>query len=146
MPELQYVLRFERTAADGPTTATGQVVTTKIDAGGAVCTTRQQIGGSASYVSTFELDPDDPNRFTEWGTVTIDGAGTLSFSSVGCGFLQPPADPATKMTPGVVMWGIDGGTGAFAGARGTITSNFRVDLATEALCDDQVATILLPAS
>jgi hypothetical protein len=145
--EVQYALRFTRADGSSPTLATGQVTTTTIGAGGELSTTYEQIDGRASYESSYEQSPDDPNLFIESGTVTFDGAGgphTLTFKTLGWGYLMPPENPTTGMTPGVVMWTVDGGTGWFEGATGTITSNFRVNLGNEALEDDHVGTILLP--
>jgi hypothetical protein len=145
--ELSYVLRFERRTKDAPTVARGLVTVTSLDGGAApVCTERVELGGQAAYKNTVERDPKNPNRFTESGVITFGTTSehTLRFSTIGQGTLQPPADPATGMTPGIVMWRIDSGTGFFANASGLIASNFRVDLNSEQLVDDQVAYIRLP--
>ena len=147
MRELSYVLRFERASGDAPTVAQGVVTVTTIGVGGLPLeTTRLGTGGTASYVSKYKLD-DDQIHFTEAGTITFgDPASndTLTFSTIGKGTLLPPADPESGMTRGIVMWNIDSGTGFFAGASGLIASNFRVNEKTEALVDDQLATIWLP--
>jgi hypothetical protein len=44
------------------------------------------------------------------------------------------------------MWSVDSGTGFFVGATGVVSSNFRVNLDTEQLIDDQLAFIQLPAA
>jgi hypothetical protein len=147
MRQLSYVLRFERPAADAPTVAAGLVTVTTIGARGVpVETTRVGTGGIASYVSTYQLD-DDQIHFTETGRITFGDSASndaLTFSTIGKGALLPPADPDSGMTRGIVMWNIDSGTGFFAGASGLIASNFRVNLETEALVDDHLATIWLP--
>lgn len=147
MREVSYVLRFERPSKDAPTVAQGLVTVTSLGhAAATVETERVGIGGTASYDSTYKLD-EDGEHFTESGTITFGASGstdTLTFSTIGKGTLLPPADPKTGMTRGIVMWNIDSGTGYFAGATGLIASNFRVNLTTEALVDDHVATIWLP--
>ena len=139
MPEVEYLLRFEREAAGKPTAGQAKQLT---DAAGF-----EQLNGAVSYDSTFTMNPDGI-RFQESGTITFAGTGgphTLSFGSVGDGLIFPALkSSATGMTPGAVMWSIGGGTGVFDGAQGTITSNFRVNIDTEALRDDQVAWIVLP--
>ena len=140
MPEVEYLLRFEREQSGKPTA--GEAKQLSQNAG-----LEQQLSGAVSYDSTFTMNPDGI-RFQESGTITFEGTGgphTLSFGSVGDGLLFPALkSAATGMTPGTVMWSIGGGTGVFDGAQGTITSNFRVNIDTEALRDDQVAWIVLP--
>src|SRR3712207_3457121 len=132
MREVSYVLRFERPAKDAPTVAHGLVtVCSPQDGDAPVETTRVGTGGSVSYTSDYTLDPDGI-RFTESGTITFGETEehTLTFSTLGDGYLLPPADPKTGMTRGIVMWRIDSGTGFFANATGLIASNFRVNLDT----------------
>jgi hypothetical protein len=147
MREVSYVLRFVRPSKDAPTAAQGLVTVTSLGhPAAAVQTERVGIGGTASYSSEYKLD-EDGVHFTESGTLTFGAAGsadTLAFSTIEKGTLLPPADPKTGMTRGIVMWKIDSGTGFFSGASGLIASNFRVNLETEALVDDHVATIWLP--
>jgi hypothetical protein len=145
---VSYVLRFERSGKGLPTVAQGLVTVSALGTGGEpVETVRVATGGGASYDSTYTVDPDGI-RFTENGTVTFgrSGADTLAFSTLGSGYLLPPADPETNMTPGIVMWKVDSGTGFFDGATGLIASNFRVNLDTEQLIDDHVATIWRPVA
>jgi hypothetical protein len=146
MREISYVLRFERAAKDEPTVARGLVTVTSLEAEGLpIETARVGTPGSASYESDYTLDPDGI-RFTERGMVTFGTSSehTLSFDTLGFGYLLPPADPETNLTPGIVMWKVLAGTGFFAGATGSIASSFRVDLDTERLVDDHVGTIRLP--
>lgn len=148
MRTVSYVLRFERAGDGEPTVATGLVTVTSLGTDDVpVETTRVQIPGRASYESEFSVDPDGI-RFTEEGVITFYGEAaehTLGFSTLGHGYLVPPADPDTNLTPGAVMWKVDSSTGFFAGATGVISSNFRVDLDTEQLFDDQLGFIQLPA-
>jgi hypothetical protein len=117
-----------------------------MDAGNvAIGSTWLGTGGAASYVSQYQLEQDEIH-FTESGRITFGDSGddTLMFSTIGKGSLLPRADPDTGMTRGIVMWKIDSGTGFFDGATGLIASNFRVNLDTNALVDDHLATIWLP--
>lgn len=146
MREISYVLRFERTGKGAPTVAEGLVVVSALGADRApVDARRVAIGGRATYESEYVLEPDGA-RFTESGTITFGATPehTLTFSTIGVGYLRPPADPQTNLTPGVVMWQIDSGSGFFEGAGGVIASSFRVDLESERLIDDHLATISLP--
>ena len=63
--------------------------------------------------------------FVEEGTITYGTAGTITFETVGRGWVEPGPEPTT--TVGTVMWKVVDGKGAFAGATGLITSNFTVD-------------------
>src|ERR1019366_2153207 len=71
------------------------------------------------------------------------GASELTFSSVGAGrLLGPPG--ADGLSHGVVVWKIDSGTGALAGAAGAITSNFLINLETDELVDSHLGVVRLP--
>ena len=62
--------------------------------------------------------------FVEEGTITYGGAGTITFETVGRGWVEP--GPVSGTMVGAVVWTIVEGKGAFAGAQGLITSNFTV--------------------
>jgi hypothetical protein len=145
--QLSYVLRFERLSKDAPTVARGLVSVTALDARSAPITTIwADAEGTASYTSNYTLDKDNIH-FVEAGKITFGDAAnndTLAFSTIGKGMLLEDVDTDSGMTPGIVMWKIDSGTGFFAGAKGLIASNFRVHLDTDALQDDHLATIWLP--
>ncbi len=104
-------------------------------------------GDSAVYESSYVLNHDG-TLFFEWGVIrfgTDPGASTLTFSSVGAGsLLGPPA--ADGFSHGVVMWKIDSGTGALAGAAGAITSNFLINLETDELVDSHLGVVRLPGA
>jgi hypothetical protein len=148
MSELTYYLRFARPETGLPIAATGQIATTTIGDDGAVETNIELAPGKASYEVKITKDPDDPTRFTETGTLSFEGTGgapqLLLFTTLGSGRLFPPASPDSGPTLGTVMWEITNGTGVFEGARGVITSNFRLDEDDGALLNDQVAWIRLP--
>lgn len=149
MKEVSYVLDFERAGGDGDPVACGPVTVTvtTLDASGKPAQTeRVHLADTASYSSTYTLFADGI-RFTEGGTMSFGengAAGTMSFSPAGCGYLVPPADEKTGLTPGIATWSVNGGSGFFAGAAGTITSRFGVDLNDNRLVDQHLALILLP--
>ncbi len=67
---------------------------------------------------------DMDGSFTLQGEVTLSG-GTLTISTYRPSSLEESPDPAIQR--GTAECRIDGGTGAFSGASGTITLNFTVD-------------------
>lgn len=60
--------------------------------------------------------------FTESGSITLNGRGSVTFDTVGIGQLGP--SPVEGVMHGIVMWNVTGGDGEFEGATGKITSNF----------------------
>ena len=60
--------------------------------------------------------------FTEMGSITLDGRGSVTFDTVGIGQMVP--SPVDGVMHGVIMWNVTGGDGEFEGASGKITSNF----------------------
>ncbi|MDA1256811.1 MAG: hypothetical protein O3C10_03075 [Chloroflexi bacterium] len=60
--------------------------------------------------------------FTETGTITHAGRGSVNFDTVGIGKMGP--SPVDGVMHGTIMWNVTGGDGEFAGATGLITSNF----------------------
>lgn len=83
--------------------------------------------------------------FFESGTLTFPGDpdGVLYFSSIGTGSLSPQPY-GDGFSQGTVMYSVDGGTGAFEGAQGAITSNFLVNLETDELIDTHLGVLRLP--
>ena len=104
-------------------------------------------GATARLDNSFALNQDG-SMFFEWGTVTFGegapGADQIQFTSIGPGYLLGPQDPSSPMQQGAVMWKITGGSGAFAGARGAIVSNFLVDVGTGELVDNHLYLVYLP--
>lgn len=154
MQTLTYVLRFHRgpnpnpkSKSDGPqpqAIAQSLQMTTVLDSNGVTATSQTVPGDIAVMTNSFALD-NSGQLFFEWGTITFLGSAgsTLAFSSIGAGTLLGPPN-ADGFSHGVVMWKVDSGTGAFAGATGAITSNFLVNLDTEELIDNQLHLIYLP--
>jgi len=141
---LTYVLRFHRPPHGAAATAPGLNVTTRLEAGGFDSDLEPLPGGEATLDLKYALNRDG-TLFFEWGSVTFGGASasSLSFSSIGAGVLTGSPD-ADGFSHGTVMYTVDGGTGAFEGATGAITSNFLVDLDTEELVDTHLGLIRLP--
>jgi hypothetical protein len=97
-------------------------------------------GESAVLESRVERFPD--GTFVEDGTITYGTAGSITFDTVGRGYVGPAADG--RGSHGVVMWRISGGEGRFAGAQGLITSNFTVTPDGQ-VTDDHFTRLYLPA-
>jgi hypothetical protein len=76
--------------------------------------------------------------FTETGSITLDGRGSVTFDTIGIGEMSP--SPEEGVMHGVVMWNITGGDGEFEGATGKITSNFTFS-GTGALTDNEYVRI-----
>ena len=83
----------------------------------------------------------EDGTFVEEGSIMYGRAGSLAFETVMRGWFEPGLSPGT--TVGAVMWRVTHGTGAFAGARGLITSNFTVS-ADGDVVDHHVARLFLP--
>jgi hypothetical protein len=146
-PRVTYVLRFHRSqyAAGEPepaTTAGGLSVTTEVE-GGMFGSEQQPLGGEAAVLSVTFATNKDSSMFFEWGTVRFgDASGsTLTFSSVGAGTLLP-AD-VDGFRHGSIVYKVESGTGALAGATGLIDSNFLINLKTNELVDTHLGVIRL---
>jgi hypothetical protein len=79
--------------------------------------------------------------FVEDGTIAYGSAGTITFETIGRGWVGPAARAGWVM--GGVLWAVTGGDGALAGARGLVTSNFTVSADGEVV-DHHVARLYLP--
>jgi hypothetical protein len=141
---LTYVLRFHRPPNGAAATAPGLSVTTRLENGSFATEVEELAGAAAALDLKYSLN-NDGTLFFEWGSVTFGdaSASSVSFSSIGAGVLPRPPDD-DGFSHGTVMYTVDGGTGALAGARGAITSNFLVDLDTDELIDTHLGLIRLP--
>ncbi|MDP6823279.1 MAG: hypothetical protein QF554_08305 [Dehalococcoidia bacterium] len=92
--------------------------------------------GEAIIFETEVVMSDD--GFTESGSITLNGRGSVNFDTIGMGQMGP--SPVEGLMYGTVMWKITGGDGEFAGATGHITSNFTFSEAGE-LVDNQYVRI-----
>ena len=98
-------------------------------------------GESAVLEARVQRYPD--GTFVEEGTITYGTAGTLSFETVGRGWVEP--SPVSGTMRGAVVWTIVQGTGALTGATGLIASNF-VANADGDVVDNHVARLYVTAS
>jgi hypothetical protein len=96
-------------------------------------------GESAVLESRVERFGD--GTFVEDGTITYGAAGSVRFETLGRGWVGPA--PRAGWVVGGVVWTITAGDGAFAGARGLITSNFTVG-ADGDVVDNHVTRLYLP--
>ena len=99
------------------------------------------VGERAVLESRVERFGD--GTFVENGRITYGGGGAVTFETIGRGWVAPAPRPG--WTVGGVLWTITGGDGAFAGARGLITSNFTVAADGEVV-DNHFARIYLPTA
>jgi hypothetical protein len=152
MRRFEYVLTFVRPAGvkdDAPAYAPGLKASTLLTPAGPVTRMVSQPGARAVLRTTATVGPDG-KLFFETGTVDFGGGATLAYATIGTGVLGDCADPAYKA--GTVMWRVTGGTGAFAGATGTITSNFLLGFdagksaLTSELIDHHFGVVFLPAA
>lgn len=96
-------------------------------------------GAEAVFRSTVWMTGE--GEFDESGTIDYGHGNTLTFSTVGRGRMGP--SPMAGVQSGAVVWRIDSGTGAYAGATGHITSNFTLH-ADGVVVDHQFAVIFVP--
>lgn len=150
MRELVFALEFRGQAEVVPgtggrrrarSTAPSQALRTILSARGVEAAVEVLPGASATLESEVERFGD--GTFVERGSIAYGELGTVSFDTVGRGVLGDLSVPG--WTHGAVMWTITGGAGGCAGARGLITSSFKVSAGGEVV-DHQVARILLPMS
>ena len=146
MRQVHYVLQFK--GVGGPKRGVkGVLATTSHATAGTITTT---IGaesvdakikpgrGKAIFKSEVRFNPD--GTFLESGIIRFAGAGSITFSTRGAGFMEPSKDPDLKH--GAIMWQVDKGTGFFKGATGIITSNFTFSK-KGAVVDNQWGVIFL---
>lgn len=86
------------------------------------------------------VETESESSFRETGELDM-AAGKIFFESDGSGTLVP--SPVDGLQLGHVCWRVIGGTGAFDGASGQITSNFTVS--EEAVVEDAIAAIIFLA-
>lgn len=101
------------------------------------------ISGSNHQATTFESNVRMTSEaaFDEDGKIGFGDGSSIRFSTVNEGAVAPSG--AEGVTAGAVIWKIDGGEGALAGATGYITSNFFFNMQGE-VTDNQVGVIFLP--
>jgi len=148
MRELVFALEFRGHAGPVPgseskrqarSTAPSQALSTVLEREGVRARVEAMGGESAVLESRVERFGD--GSFVEDGTIAYGSAGTVAFETIGRGWVAPA--PRAGWVVGGVLWTITTGDGAFAGARGLITSNFTVSAGGEVI-DDHFARLYLP--
>ena len=148
MRELVFALEFRGRAGPVPgseskrqarSTAPSQVLSTVLGREGVRARVEAMGGESAVLESRVERFGD--GSFVEDGTIAYGAAGTVTFETIGRGWVAPA--PLPGWVVGGVLWTITAGDGAFAGARGLITSNFTVSADGEVI-DNHFARLYLP--
>jgi hypothetical protein len=144
--ELVFALEFRGTAGPVPggdgrrearTTATSQTLSTVLSTDGVLGGVEAGSGETAVLEARVQRFGD--GTFLEHGSICYGGAGSITFETVGRGWVEAGGEGSTV---GAVLWRVTGGEGRFAGARGFITSNFRVSGSGEVV-DDQFARIFV---
>jgi hypothetical protein len=148
MREVVFALEFRGRAGPVPgverrrqarSTAPSQRLSTVLGPEGVGAAGEVLAGESAVLESRVERFDD--GSFVEDGTITYGSAGRVVFETLGRGWVGPA--PAAGSVVGGVVWTITAGDGAFAGARGLITSNFTVSAEGEVI-DHHVTRLYLP--
>jgi hypothetical protein len=148
MREVVFALEFKGRAGPVPgseskrqarSTAPSQTLSTVLEPEGVRARVEVVAGESAVLDSRVERFGD--GSFVEDGTITYGSAGRVVFETLGRGWVGPA--PAAGSVVGGVVWTITAGDGAFAGARGLITSNFTVSAEGEVI-DHHVTRLYLP--
>jgi hypothetical protein len=147
MREIVFALEFRGTAGAVPgstskrqarSTAPSQTLSTVLGREGV--SARVEAVGGESAVLESRVERFGDGSFVEDGTITYGSAGRVVFETVGRGWVAPA--PVAGWVVGGVVWTITGGEGAFAGARGLITSNFTVSADGEVI-DNHVTRLYL---
>ncbi|MDQ3549769.1 MAG: hypothetical protein M3439_13225 [Chloroflexota bacterium] len=127
MRQIMYAMQFRGEAASAgegvlraATSSPSTQIMSSVDSSGVTGQIDALDGGRATFTSEVRMTGDA--TFTETGTISFGDANRFDFSTIGEGHIG--ASPASGVSHGSVMWRIDHGTGQFAGATGTITSNF----------------------
>jgi len=148
MREIVFALEFRGRAGPVPgsesqrqarSTAPSQTLSTVLERHGVRARIDAATGDTAVLESRVERCGD--GTFVEDGTITYGAAGSVSFETIGRGWVAPA--PITGWVVGGVLWTITDGAGAFRGARGLITSNFTVSGDGEVV-DDHFVRLYLP--
>ena len=149
MREIVFALEFRGQAGPVPgseskrqarSTAPSQTLSTVLGRGGVDARIEATGGESAVLESRVERFGD--GTFVEDGTITYGPAGSVTFETIGRGWVGPA--PRAGWVVGGVVWNITSGEGVFRGARGIITSNFTVNTDGEVV-DNHFTRLYLPS-
>ena len=148
MREIVFALQFRGQAGPVPgsdskrqarSTAPSQTLSTVLGRDGVHARIDTAAGESAVLESRVERFGD--GTFVEDGTITYGAAGSVTFETIGRGWVGP--SPLAGWVVGGVVWSITAGDGVFRDARGIITSNFTVNRDGQVI-DDHVTRLYLP--
>jgi hypothetical protein len=148
MREIVFALQFRGQAGPLPgspsqrqarSTAPSQTLSTVLGRDGVQARIDPMAGESAVLQSRVERFGD--GTFVEDGTISYGSAGSVTFETLGRGWVGPA--PLAGWVVGGVVWSITSGDGIFRGARGIITSNFTVNGDGQVI-DDHVTRLYLP--
>jgi len=148
MREIVFALEFRGQAGPVPgsetkrqarSTASSQTLSTVLGRDGVRARVDATPGENAVLESRVERFGD--GTFVEDGTITYGAAGSVTFETIGRGWVGPA--PIAGWVVGGVVWNVTSGKGAFRGALGLITSNFTVNTDGQVI-DDHVARLYLP--
>ena len=148
MRELVFALEFRGKGQAVPgsdkerrarSTAPSQMLTTVLEPDG-VRVRMEALGGDTAVLES-RVERFGDGTFVEDGTIAYGRVGSVTFETVGRGWVAPA--PVAGWVHGGVVWTITGGTGRLVGARGLITSNFTVSGDGEVI-DDHFARLYLP--
>ena len=147
MRELVFALEFRGKGAAVPgsdgkrqarTTASSQTLSTRLEADGVRARVESTPGETAVLEAQVQRFGD--GTFVETGTIAYGAAGTITFETIGRGWVGPGPTPGSAA--GGVLWKITSGDGRFVNAQGLITSNFTVS-ADGDVVDNHFARIYL---
>jgi hypothetical protein len=136
MKRIEYAIRFEGTGVPGD--AEGTLKVSAKSTGGPA--PDPALGADASFESSVTMNNE--TTFGEDGTITFGDKGSLTFSTVGRGIFTPSAQEG--FANGAVIWKVEDGTGALAGATGYITSNFVMNNADGSVVDNEFGVLFVP--
>ncbi len=144
MRQAPYAMQFqgsggpteEPTVLKAATSAQSIQITSTVGTSGLSNRIEPAHGEEAKFTSEVRLTGE--TSFTETGTITFGQGNSLTFSTIGEGYLAP--SPEDGLSHGSVMWRVDGGEGQFEGASGIITANFTFSAQGE-LCDNHFGLI-----
>ena len=148
MRELVFALEFRGQAGPVPgsdskrqarSTAPSQTLSTVLGHDGVRARVEGTPGETAVLESRVERFGD--GTFVEDGTITYGAAGSVTFETIGRGWVGPA--PIAGWVVGGVVWNVTSGAGVFRGALGLITSNFTVNTDGRVI-DHHVARFYLP--
>ena len=102
---------------------------------------RVDAANGASAVLESRVERFGDGTFVEDGRITYGTGAAVSFETIGRGWIRPAPLPGWVVRG--VLWTVTAGDGAFASARGLMTSNFTVSADGEVI-DNHFVRLYLP--